>query len=414
MTLRQTSDQPAEELPYLRTQLDEVGSENLRLTARIQVAQRELELRRRGFTLMASLGRTLGAHTELEPAVASVLPTVEAELQVQRTVALRREGAAYTPFAWTGYRGTAAAGLEGAQIQFPARLDEEDGLLVTADEPEQPWLRRARAALGVPAFVAVPIRGLEHILVTGRLAERAGFFPRFDAVDVDTLKAVADLVAAAVENTQLAALGEVKRFLPPAVVDELMSGRLVPQQGYGRQEVTVLAADLVGFTTLADRLAPDTLADVLNAYLHEMTTLANAHGGTVGSIAGDGMIVLFGAPEPSEPEEQARAAGRAAFAMQGRVARLRGGGDALALRIGINTGSCAVGAFGSDAQRTYTAIGLPVNLAARLEAAAAPGEILVSPHTLHLLGEAVQASAREQLSLKGIAEPVTAYAIAAR
>lgn len=411
------STAPAEaELAYLRNQLDEVGAENLRLTTRIQVAQRELTLRRRGFELLARLGATLGAHTEIETALAAVLPIVEAELQVQRVVALRREDGVYRPYAWSGYPSGAAGALNDASIELPPTVETGEGVIATGDgEPEQ-WLVAARAQLGVPVFVAVPLAGSDHALLVGRLAERAGFFPRFDQVDLDTLKAVADLIPPAVENTKLAALAEIKRFLPPAVAHEVLSGRLHTREGYRREEVTVLAADLVGFTPLAERLTAADLAALLNAYIHEMTSLANASRGTVGSIAGDGVIVIFGAPERQSPQEHARAAASTAFAMQERIPdlgrdRLGWQGAPLGLRVGISTGVCSVGTFGSDTQCTYTAIGLPVNLAARLESAAEPGEVLVAPKTLELLGETVRGSQRQSLALKGIAAPVTATAI---
>lgn len=181
--------------------------------------------------------------------------------------------------------------------------------------------------------------------------------------------------------------------------------------------MTILSADMVGFTALADRVAPGVLARIRDSYLRDMTSLAYAYQGTVGTFAGDGILVIFGAPTPMAPEEHAWAAAQAAFAMRSQMPRLVESlraeveETALELRIGLNTGICAVGVFGSDTHRTYAAIGLPTNLAARLESAAAPGEVLVSPHTLELLGGRVTSSSRGPLSLKGISNPVVAYAV---
>jgi class 3 adenylate cyclase len=250
----------------------------------------------------------------------------------------------------------------------------------------------------------------------GRQAGRHGFFTPFDAVDLDTLSAVAGLVAAGVQNTRFAALNEVRRFLAPSVVAELMTGRLTRMEVQERREVTLLAADLVGFTPLADRLAPEVLARVLDAYLSDMTSLAYAHRGTVNTFAGDGLLVIFGAPEAMAPEEHAWAAAQAAFAMQAHMPRLmhrlRQHVDlTLELRVGVNTGHCSVGVFGSDTHRTYAAIGLPTNVAARLESAAAPGEVLASPSTLALLGDRVTSCSRGELALKGVGRPMLAHAI---
>lgn len=410
------NDDTAAELDYVRRQLDELAAETLRLSHRAQTAGAELEVRRRGFALLASLGQTLGAHTEIEPALASVLALIETRMHVQRTAALRRVGGTYELFAWTGIPvGESAAGHAG-EVAIPPPVLAGGGAIVAAGADSEPWVDELRVLLDAPALVLVPVGGSDHVLVVGRPAGRHGFFSPFDAVDLDTLSAVAELVAAGVQNTRFAALNEVRRFLAPSVVAELMTGRLTRLEVQERREVTLLAADLVGFTPLADRLAPEVLARVLDTYLSDMTSLAYAHRGTVNTFAGDGLLVIFGAPEVMTAEEHAWAAAQAAFSMQAQMPRLveRLGQHvdaSLELRVGLNTGCCSVGVFGSDTHRTYAAIGLPTNVAARLEAAAVPGEVLASPSTLALLGDRVTSCSRGQLALKGIAKPLLAHAI---
>jgi class 3 adenylate cyclase len=311
--------------------------------------------------------------------------------------------------------GESAAGPAG-EVVIPSSVLEQGGALITAGASADPWVSALRALLDAPALLLVPVGGTGHVLVVGRPAGRHGFFTPFDAVDLDTLSAVAGLVAAGVQNTRFAALNEVRRFLAPSVVAELMTGRLTRMEVQERREVTLLAADLVGFTPLADRLEPEVLARVLDSYLSDMTSLAYAHRGTVNTFAGDGLLVIFGAPEVMAPEEHAWAAAQAAFAMQAQMPRLvqrlhQHVDAALELRVGLNTGECSVGVFGSDTHRTYAAIGLPTNVAARLESAAAPGEVLASPSTLALLGERVTSSSRGPLALKGVAKPMVAHAI---
>ncbi|HVF19429.1 MAG TPA: adenylate/guanylate cyclase domain-containing protein [Mycobacteriales bacterium] len=404
------------ELDYMRRQLDELAAETLRLSRRAQTAGAELEVRRRGFALLASLGQTLGAHTDLEPALASVLPLLESKLHVQRTVALRRSGDAYEPFSWTGYPPDATPADAGVPLAVPDAVLAGGGT-VGADDADDGWVLAARTVLGVPAFIVVPVSDAGCLLVVGRMAKRSGFFAPFNDVDCDTVHAVADLVAAAVQNARMAALNEVRRFLAPSVVEELMKGRLTRAEVQERREVTLLSADMVGFTALADRVAPDVLARILDSYLRDMTSLAYAYQGTVNTFAGDGILVIFGAPTLMAPEEHAWAAAQAAFAMRTQMPRLVEslraslGETSLELRIGLNTGICAVGVFGSDTHRTYAAIGMPTNLAARLEGAAAPGEVLVSPRTLELLGGRVTSSSRGPLTLKGISHPVVAHAV---
>lgn len=417
MPVERLNDDTGAELDYVRRQLDELAAETLRLSRRAQTSGAELEVRRRGFALLASLGQTLGAHTDLEPALASVLALVESKLHVQRTVALRRSGDGYQPYSWTGFPPEATPADAGVSLTIPAAVVDKGGAIIAADAADGGWVSTARTIFDVPAFIVVPVSAADCLLVVGRMGERSGFFAPFNDVDLDTLRAVADLVAAAVQNARMAALNEVRRFLAPSVVEELMNGRLTRAEVQERREVTILSADMVGFTALADRVAPGILARILDSYLRDMTSLAYASQGTVGTFAGDGILVIFGAPTLMAPQEHAWAAAQAAFAMRSQMPRLveslrtEVAGLSLELRIGLNTGVCAVGVFGSDTHRTYAAIGMTTNLAARLEGAAAPGEVLVSPHTLELLGGRVTSSSRGPLSLKGISNPVLAHAI---
>lgn len=417
MPVERLTDDTEAELGYLRRQLDELAAETLRLSRRAQSAGMELEVRRRGFALLASLGQKLGVHTELEPALASVLALVESKLHVQRTVAFRRSGDSYEPFAWTGYPPGATPADARATLLLPPAVIDAGGAIIAAELADDGWVAAARAILSVPAFIVVPVSDGDCVLAVGRMGERSGFFAPFNDVDLDTVRGVADLVATAMQNARMTALNEVRRFLAPSVVAELMSGRLTRAEVQERREVTILSADMVGFTSLADRVTPGVLAKILDSYLRDMTSLAYAYQGTVGTFAGDGILVIFGAPAPMAPQEHAWAAAQAGFAMRSQMPRLvealrqEVGELTLELRVGINTGYCAVGVFGSDTHRTYTAIGMPTNLAARLEGAAKPGEVLVSPHTLDLLGDRVTSSSRGPLTLKGIANPVVVHAV---
>jgi adenylate cyclase len=219
------------------------------------------------------------------------------------------------------------------------------------------------------------------------------------------------------QMAELVRTGELKRFMPHQVAESLLAGKLQAAEGFERRKVTSLFADMVGFTDLSDSLEPEELADVLNQYLREMTSVAVAHGGTLDNYIGDGLLVLFGAPQRAAEPEQAWSAVQAAFGMKVRSEELatdirsRGIPADLRIRVGVNTGHCTVGVFGSDVLRAYKAVGFAVNVASRLQTAAEPGTVLAGFRTYALVKDRVRATPREALSLKGAARPVEAWEI---
>jgi len=272
--------------------------------------------------------------------------------------------------------------------------------------------------LGADDYLSKPI---DPVLLTARI--NAGLTKkRLHDVEMEHLEEVARLnrqLEARVEEqmAELVRTGELKRFLPHQVAEGLLAGQLSPSEGFERRKLTLLFADMVGFTDLSDTLEPEELSDVLNEYLREMTAVAVSHRGTLDNYIGDGLMVIFGAPERTEESVQAWAAIQAAFEMKARAEeltdaiRLRGIPADLRVRVGVNTGHCTVGVFGSDILRAYKAVGFAVNVAARLQAEAEPGTVLVGFRTYALVKDRVRAEQREPLTLKGAARPVEAWEI---
>ncbi len=219
------------------------------------------------------------------------------------------------------------------------------------------------------------------------------------------------------QMAELMRSGELKRFLPEAIVESVLNGRIGPEDTFERCKVTALFADLVGFTTLTDRLEPEEIAPLINDYVSEMTAAAVAHGGTIEKFIGDAIAVTFGAPKKTEVRVQVLAALEAAFEMQMRVERLsvlwrrRGLSGDLALRIGLNTGYCTVGVFGSELFKNYAALGTPINVAARLQAEAPAGGILCGYQTYVVAQDRVKAQPRGALTLRNVSHPIEAYEI---
>lgn len=184
-----------------------------------------------------------------------------------------------------------------------------------------------------------------------------------------------------------------------------------------RRKLTVFFSDIAGFTETADRLESEDLTQLLNHYLTEMSRIALAHGATIDKYVGDAIVIFFGDPETRGVKEDALACVRMAIAMRERMLALEtiwrdsGIENPLKCRMGINTGFCTVGNFGSEDRMDYTIIGGGVNLASRLESAATPGEILVSYETHALVRDEIRCEERGEIDVKGIAYPVATYVI---
>jgi class 3 adenylate cyclase len=207
----------------------------------------------------------------------------------------------------------------------------------------------------------------------------------------------------------------IRRYVPRAVVEHIVRGNTVGVDAPTRRQVTVLFADLVSSTVLADRVEPEVLTQVASDYMTAMGQLVDEQGGTVSEFAGDGLMAIFGAPDEMEPVEQAVSAVRVAQAMQARLPSLNllwqriGVTEPVQMRIGINTGVLSVGSFGSEGRMTYTAIGMHANIAARLQSHCEPGQILLSDSSWYLVKERVACEPRGEVQCRGVHYPVRVY-----
>jgi len=210
---------------------------------------------------------------------------------------------------------------------------------------------------------------------------------------------------------------QLAKYLSPQVYDSIFSGRQEVKVASSRKKLTVFFSDIVGFTEITDKMESEELTQLLNHYLTEMSRIALDHGATIDKYVGDAILAFFGDPESRGVKEDALACVRMALAMQERITELArdwrdmGIETPLSSRIGIHTGYCTVGNFGSEDRMDYTIIGGAVNLASRLEHAAPPGGILVSYDTYAHVKEAVACEERGQIQVRGIAYPVATYAV---
>lgn len=205
------------------------------------------------------------------------------------------------------------------------------------------------------------------------------------------------------------------KYLSPQVYDSLFAGDRDPNENFARKNLTIFFSDIAGFTDISDGMEPERLAFVINTYLSEMSKIAIENGGTIDKFIGDAVLVFFGDPETEGDANDAIKCARMALQMREKVADLqslwqsKGVSRALQVRMGINTGFCTVGNFGSDQRMEYTVLGSPVNMAARLQGATEPDTILVSESTYLLIKDIADCTPAGNITPKGFIRPIETF-----
>src|SRR5262249_21035897 len=208
---------------------------------------------------------------------------------------------------------------------------------------------------------------------------------------------------------------KLSKYLSPQIYQSIFRGEQGVEISSKRKKLTICFADIAGFTETTDNLESEELTNVLNHYLTEMSVIALQHGATIDKFIGDAMLLFFGDPESKGVAEDAKACVLMAIAMQRRMHELqqewrsRGLLRPFRIRIGIATGFCTVGNFGSRDRMDYTIIGNEVNLAARLQSATEPGSILLSHETNALVQGLVMTEEQPPITVKGFPKPISGY-----
>lgn len=206
----------------------------------------------------------------------------------------------------------------------------------------------------------------------------------------------------------------LERFLSSSIVERILANPDQVHLGGENQTATILFADIRGFTRMSEKMEPQEVVELLNEYFTEMTDLIFENGGTLDKYLGDGIMALFGAPI-AKADDASRAV-KTAVEMQQSLARLNAdwtgkGRRSLGMGLGINTGAVTAGNIGSSKRMDYTVIGDAVNIASRLCANAAPGQVLISEFTHRQLGGSVPATRLDPIRVKGKETPIEIYEI---
>jgi len=253
-------------------------------------------------------------------------------------------------------------------------------------------------------------------------ADRFDPFAAFSPDDLELISAVAAQAAMVVETVKAhkrlareeIARANYGRFMPEYVVKQILNDPGSFKLGGANQTVTILFADIRGFTAFSERENPEKVVGLLNRYFSVMSEIIFAHGGTLDKYLGDGLMAIFGAPNATP--EDAKNALKTAVTMQTRLTTLNKeleseGFIRINVGIGLHTGVATVGYIGSEQRSEYTAIGDTVNLASRLESNAAGGQILVSEATAHAGGNLFTFLPQEPLTVKNRLQAVSLFEV---
>ena len=313
------------------------------------------------------------------------------------------------------YSGDESAVVEGMSFERILRGSVKKGYIKDAEENTEQWVAERLAQHRNPGAPSLHQRGSGRwIMVSERKTGDGGTVAIYS--DITELKQrEAELAEKSQSMEQLS--NQIAKYLSPQIYDSIFTGKREVKVASHRRKLSIFFSDIAGFTETAEQLESEDLTKLLNHYLTEMSDIALQHGATIDKYVGDAIVIFFGDPETRGTKEDALACVEMAIAMRHRLKELQsvwrdsGIAKPLQCRIGINTGFCTVGNFGSEDRMDYTIIGSGVNLASRLESVASPGEILTSYETYAMVKDKILFEEVGEIRLKGISHPIEAYRV---
>ncbi len=404
-----------------------------------QASNEELETLRRKAKILALLyemSKTLGSVFNLDAIFDKATEIIFSATPADRVVALLTD---------PGKAGGDGEGDDGLQIVSMRLRDEKraaQAKQMTIGRTITRKVMRERAALlsqdaaadeefaGVHSIVSQGVRSticaplVAETNVHGALyADRLDSFTAFTRDDLELVSAVAAQTAVAVENARAherlareeVARANYGRFVPEYVVKQILENPESFKLGGANQFITVLFADIRGFTRLSEHASPEKVVQLLNRYFSAMSDIIFGNNGTLDKYIGDGLMALFGAPIAS-PEDACNAVS-AAVAMQRQMQIINEelvaeGLPEISIGIGLNTGEATVGYIGSERRSEYTAIGDTVNTAARLESNSQPRQILLSDATAKAAANTTHTlRPRPAITVKNRVQPIPLFEV---
>ena len=302
---------------------------------------------------------------------------------------------------------------------------EQQVALMTSNALEDARLLGGKsiAIHGIRSAMCVPLWNRQRVIGAVQV-DSSIHIGSFNEEDLDLLTALANFAAVAIERAQLSEKIEqerkirskMERYHSPAVIDEIVKGVVSADESEIRNaEVSILFADISGFTTVSETKRPEEVAEFLSHFFSCAVESIFAYGGTLDKFIGDAVMAFFGAPIPQE--DHADRAILAGLMMQRLVGewnaeRDKAGLPPVRIRVGINSGPAVVGNVGTEKRVDYTVLGSAVNIASRLESGVAkPGQVVISQNTIDRTLGSFETEALGEFALKGLQQKMPVFAV---
>ena len=302
---------------------------------------------------------------------------------------------------------------------------EQQVALMTSNALEDARLLGGKsiAIHGIRSAMCVPLWNRQRVIGAVQV-DSSIHIGSFNEEDLDLLTALANFAAVAVERAQLAEKIEqerkirskMERYHSPAVIDEIVKGVVSADESEIRNaEVSILFADISGFTTVSETKKPEEVAEFLSHFFSCAVESIFSYGGTLDKFIGDAVMAFFGAPIPQEDHaDRAILAGLMLQRLVGdwNAEREKGGLPPVRIRVGINSGPAVVGNVGTEKRVDYTVLGSAVNIASRLESGVAkPGQVVISQNTIDRTLGSFETEALGEFALKGLQQKMPVFAV---
>ncbi len=301
---------------------------------------------------------------------------------------------------------------------------EQQVALMTSNALEDARLLGGKsiAIHGIRSAMCVPLWNRQHVIGAVQV-DSPIHIGSFTEEDLDLLTALANFAAVAIERAQLAEKIEeerkirarMERYHSPAVVDEIVKGSISTESEIRSTDVSILFADISGFTTVSETQKPEEVAEFLSHFFSFAVESIFAYGGTLDKFIGDAVMAFFGAPLPQDDHaDRAVLTGLMLQRMvnEWNIERALTDLPAVKVRVGINSGLAVVGNVGTEKRVDYTVLGSSVNIASRLESGVAkPGQVVISQNTMDRIIGSFETESLGEFALKGLQQKMPVFEV---